>query len=161
DAPRRVATPGCARQLHQGQESFCQRYDHGHRKVEAALTPSLLGESWWAAPPPMFFVFTPVTFVGFLVPLASRVRLPAWRPVTTPVLPVRRAHRVIADGDLEQRLRNVLRLDERPRTVPGRSNVPSVGEDPVLVCVEKNVRWRVRGVVHRASLNNDEGRRTW
>src|SRR5262249_59174421 len=81
-------------------------------------------------------------------------------PSPTPPPPVRRGHRVIRDGDLEERSRDVRRLDERPRTVPGGPNVPSVGEDPVLMSIEEDVRRRTRRVVHRAPLNNEERRRT-
>src|SRR5215470_19798197 len=109
----------------------------------------------------MLFVLTPLTFVGFFAPLTSGVRLPARRPITTPLAPVRRGRRVIGKGRSEERLRDVLRLDERPRTVPGGPDVPPVGKDPVLVCVEEDIRRRVRRIVHGASLNNDESRRTW
>jgi hypothetical protein len=74
---------------------------------------------------------------------------------------VRRGHRVVADGDLENRCRDVHRFNDRPRTVPGRPSVPStIDEDPVLMGVEEDVRWSARSIVDRSSWDDHEGRWT-
>jgi hypothetical protein len=128
-------------------------------KKNNVLAASLLGQSRRAASTPVFFALTPVALVGFLAPLASGVCLPAGRRITTPPAPVLRGDRVVGDGHLEDRARDVRGLNDRPRTVPGGPNVPSIGEDPVLVCVEEDVPRRARRIVHGAALNDEESRR--
>src|SRR2546425_855096 len=72
--------------------------------------------------------------------------------------PGRRGHRIVADGDLENRCRNGHRWNDRPWTVPARADAPSiVGEAPVLVGVEENIHRSPGRIVDRHSGDNDEG----
>src|SRR6059036_2910544 len=75
---------------------------------------------------------------------------------------VRMGHRVVADGDLENRWRNVHMFSVRPWTVPGGPDIPSVaGEDPVLMSVEEDVRWSAWRIVNRSSRDDHEGWWGW
>src|SRR5262249_57632310 len=101
-------------------------------------------------PSPTIFVFAPVPFVGLFVPFVSVVPFPPRRRLTTPFPPLRRGHPVVADRDLENRGRHVDRCDDRPRTIPAPSDVPSPPlHPPVLMAVEEAVRGSTRRVGDR------------
>ncbi len=128
------------------------------------LATPLLGESRWAASPlaptPALLAFTPVTLVDFFAPFTPVGWLPLRRPIGRPSSPLRRAHRVVANGNLQNRGGNVDRLHNRPRAVPRRPDVPStIGEDPILMGVEKDVRWSLRRIVNRSSRDDHKRRR--
>src|SRR5262245_58682647 len=80
-------------------------------RPSGSLAASLLGVSGRTALPPPLFVLTPITFVGFLVPLMPRVGLPPGWSLTTPPAPLLRGHGVIGHGHRKNWSRNVRRLN--------------------------------------------------
>src|SRR5436309_14970390 len=70
--------------------------------------------------------------------------------------PGRRGHGVVGDGNLQEGYGNVHRLNHRPWTIPAGPDVPpGVGEDPVLMRVEEDVRRGPWSVVDRRSRDDD------
>src|SRR5712691_12985593 len=130
---------------------------------EPLLATPLPGEPRGAAPSlgsvPLVLAFAPPALVGLFAPVTSVDRLPPRRSITPPSLPLWRGHGVVPDGNAKNRPRDVPTLDHTPRTVPGRPDVPStVGECPVLIGVEEDVRGSTRSVVDRSPRDDHEGR---
>jgi hypothetical protein len=52
-------------------------------------------------------------------------------------------------------------FNERPWAVPGRPDVPPGIEDPVLMSIEEDVRWRAGSGVNRRPWDDHERWWTW
>src|SRR5262249_29988914 len=102
-----------------------------------------------------------IALVGRLVPLTPIGYAPLRRRLTSPPLPARRGHRIVADRHAKDRHRDVCGLDHYPWTVPARTHIPHTsGEGPVLVAVEEDVGGSARRIVDGTFRNHHEGGRT-